>query len=221
MRRVSTAALFAVYAAVVHFCGDYTPEGNITALVEGKVFGAILPAGSIWLKIGYYTWILPSMLFAAMTMCGLHSTEILRSGTDPRSRAVRLFGFGAAMLAAGLLAGVYVPVIKPIYTVSFTLQAMGWCVLSLDALYVLTDICGFRRFMSLPVLFGRHCLFAYMAMHVPFKQGFDAMANAVTAGAATHFGKGVQAFAAQIVVCASLVVALKVWAALKNRGKGS
>ena len=84
MRCAVTAALFAAYALLLHAGGDYTPEGNFTAIVERRVFAAVLPAGSIWLKVGYYTWIVPSIMFTAMTLCGFHATEILRSAFSPK-----------------------------------------------------------------------------------------------------------------------------------------
>lgn len=217
MRAAVTVALFVVYGAVLHLFGDYTPEGNVTAVVERKVFAAILPEGNRWLKVGMYTWILPSMMFVAMTLCGFHATEILRSKKTPGFRAKCMFLYAAALLTAGFVAGVWIPVIKPIFTVSFTLQAMGWCVLSLGILFVVNDICGFRRYCGLPVLFGRHCLFAYMALHVPFRAGFYAIAGAATVGIGKWFGDGVQSFASAVFVCCELVVALKIWEALRRR----
>ena len=219
MRCAVTAALFAAYALLLHVGGDYTPEGNFTAIVERRVFAAVLPEGSIWLKVGYYTWIVPSIMFTAMTLCGFHATEILRSAFSPKRRAALMFAYAGALLAAGFTAAVWIPVIKPIYTVSFTLQAMGWSVLALAVLYVVTDIFAFRSYLAVPVLFGRHCLFAYMALHVPFKYGFDALANAVTAGFAVHFGKGVQSFWATVFVCCALVFAVKIRDALQKAEK--
>jgi predicted acyltransferase len=160
------------------------------------------------------------MMFVAMTLCGFHATEILRSGLAPRRRAMWMFVYAAALLAAGFAASVWVPVIKPIYTVSFTLQAMGWCVLSLAVLYVATDIFAFRSRLGLPILFGRHCLFAYMAFHVPFRAGFNAFAAAATAGVGTHFGKGVQALVSELLVCCALVAVLKAWDALGKKSPG-
>ena len=219
MRCAVTVFLFVFYAALLHFGGDYTPEGNFTAIVERRVFAAVLPAGSIWLKVGFYTWIVPSIMFTAMTLCGFHATEILRSEFSPKRRAVLMFVYAGALLAAGCIAAVRIPVIKPIYTVSFTLQAMGWSVLALAVLYVVTDIFAFRSHLGIPVLFGRHCLFAYMALHVPFKYGFDATADAATAGIAVHFGKGVQTFCATVFICCALVFALKILDVLQRTKK--
>ena len=52
--------------------------------------------------------------------------------------------------------------VKHIFTVSFTLQAIGWSVLLLAALYVLTDIWKLRRGLGLFILFGQFALTAYI-----------------------------------------------------------
>jgi predicted acyltransferase len=216
MRVVLTFLLFVSYGAIVHFTGDYTPEGNITAIVESKIFSAILPAGSVWLKIGYYTWILPSMMFVAMTLCGFHATEILQLNLSPKKRALSLFAYALALLGAGFIAGIWIPVIKPIYTISFTLQAMGWSVLALAVLYVFTDILQFRSHLSLVILFGRHCLFAYMVLHIPLCVAFNALANYLATGIGKYFGSGVQAFVSSILICLELILALKIWDRLRS-----
>jgi hypothetical protein len=58
-----------------------------------------------------------------------------------------------------------------------------------------------------------------MALHVPFKYGFDATANAATAGIAVHFGKGVQTFCATVFICGALVFALKILDVLQRTKK--
>lgn len=221
MRVAVTAFLFVLYGLLVHFGGDYTPSGNVTAIVERKVFAMILPEGSVWRNVGFYTWIIPSLMFVAMTLCGLHATEILRASLSMRHRMAALAAYGVALLSAGLVVSRWVPVIKPIFTVSFTLQAMGWCVLALTALFAVTDVIGFRSHLGLPILFGRHCLFAYLALHPPFKAAFKALADAATVGLAHHFGKDVQALAAAVLVCCELVVALAIWDVLKRRSSNS
>ena len=212
-----TASLFAVYALVVHMGGDYTPKGNITAIVEAKVFAAILPEGSQWLKIGNYTWILPSMMFAAMTLCGFHATEILKSGMSPWRKAATLFGCGAASLALGWVASIWIPVIKPIYTVSFTLQAMGWCAMSLAILYALTDVLKWRRGLALPILFGQYALTAYMVSHEPFRPALHSLAESLTRGFPMVFGARVQPVMTALCVCVLITLTLVVRKRLKRR----
>jgi predicted acyltransferase len=73
-----------------------------------------------------------------------------------------LFVYGAALEVVGWAVSPWIPVIKPIFTLSFTAQAMGWCVISLAVLYVLTDILMLRRGLGVIVLFGQYALTAYL-----------------------------------------------------------
>ena len=58
------------------------------------------------------------------------------------------------------------PAVKHIYTASFTALATGCSMLLYAGLYYVYDVCGFRRFMALPMLFGRCALAAYMVNNV-------------------------------------------------------
>ena len=55
-----------------------------------------------------------------------------------------------------------VEMVKHIFTVSFTLQAIGWSVLSLALLYVVTDVWKIRRGTGWLLLFGQFALTAYI-----------------------------------------------------------
>jgi len=163
-------ALTLVYGLIVHFCGDYTKDGNITMIVELKILNAILPLDNTQtanvVKYGY-TWFLPSIIFPVMTLAGSFSTEILMSKLSECRKSVALVLSGLSSLCAGwvlVLAGV--PSIKQFYTVSFTLQAIGWCVLLLAILYVLTDILRYRRYTGLLLLFGQYALSAYVCLTI-------------------------------------------------------
>jgi len=163
-------ALLVVFGLVIHFGGDYTKDGNISQKVDLAVWSAILPAGNAHVELirkGGYSWLLPSMMFPVMTFAGCYSTQILRCDRLGEWRkACYLAVFGIASLAAGW--GLYfagVEMVKHIFTVSFTLQAIGWSVLLLAALYVLTDIWKLRRGLGLFILFGQFALTAYIAGH--------------------------------------------------------
>ena len=211
-------ALFAVYGLLVHFCGDYTQDGNATALFERAVDGIIYPKGNVCVaKPSIYTWYLPSMMFAAMTLCGFHATEILRSGMTAWRKAGASFGYGAGMLAAGWLLSVWVPVIKPIYTVSFTLQAMGWCELALATLFVVNDIWQVRRGWGAVILFGQFALTAYLVSHVPFRPALDAFAKFFAQGFPRILGDKWQPMAVWAFCTVGIVGCLLVRRRLKAR----
>ena len=164
-------ALAVAYGLIVHFGGDYTKDGNITQIVEMKILRAIMPADNV--QVGYiekygYTWYLPSMVFPVITMAGCFATEILRrKDLGEWKRALGLAVYGAASLALGwALAFAGVKMVKHFFTVSFTFQAIGWSVLLLAVLYVLTDIWKLRRGTGLLLLFGQFALTAYLCESV-------------------------------------------------------
>ena len=141
-------ALTVAYGLIVHLGGDYTQLGNVTQPFERNVLLAILPADNVQtaaIATRGYTWFLPSLMFPVLALGGCFSTQILQSGLSPWRRAACLACCGLGALAVGwLLAASGVKVVKHIFTVSFTWQAIGWSQLALTALYVLTDIWKFR-----------------------------------------------------------------------------
>lgn len=207
-------ALTLVYGLLVHFGGDYTKDGNITQIVELKILYAILPRDNAQtaniVKHGY-TWFLPSMMFPVITLAGAFATEILRRGDLGQwKRAAFLAAFGAGSLAVGwLLAFAGVRMVKHIFTVSFTLQAIGWSVLLLAALFVLTDIWKLRRGTGLLLLFGQYALTAYLCEAV-FRAACFAAGDRVFHGLkhffAPEFGPVVSAVGFGVVVVAIVVV---------------
>ena len=170
--RIGVPVVLAVaYGLIVHFCGDYTKDGNITQIVELKILRAIMPADNEQVRYveDYgYTWYLPSMMFPVITMAGYFATEILRRADfGAWKRAGWLAAYGAASLALGwVLALAGVKMVKHFFAVSFAFQAIGWSVLLLAALYVLTDIWKFRRGTGLLLLFGQFALTAYLCESV-------------------------------------------------------
>ena len=181
--------LVVVYGSLLHFLGDYSQTGNFAAICEAKVLSWILPADNTFMKspesgVPYhgYTWFLTTIMFGFMTLCGAQCAEILRGKLSQKNKALSLFGLAAGLLAAGwglVFAGI--PMIKHIFTVSFTLQAMGWSVLALAILYVVTDICKVRRGWWIITLFGQCALTAYMVSHF-FHAALNAAAKAVVQG---------------------------------------
>ena len=168
-RRMQVAialSLAAAYALIVHFGGDYTKDGNVTMGIELKILNSFLPADNRQtaniVKYGY-TWFLPSMMFPVITLAGCFATDILRSKNREWRKAAMLALYGAGMLAMGwLLVFMGVKMVKQIFTVSFTFQAIGYSVLLLAALYAITDIFKFRRGPGLLLLFGQFALTAYI-----------------------------------------------------------
>jgi predicted acyltransferase len=213
-------ALAVMYGVIVHFCGSYTKDGNITMIVELKILNAILPADNTQtanvVKYGY-TWFLPSMIFPVMTLSGCFSTEILMSKLSQLKKAVGLTVFGLISLGAGwMLVFAGVPSIKQFYTVSFTLQAIGWSVLLLAVLYVLTDIFKFRRGTGLLLLFGQYALTAYICLTI-FRGPFVMIWKRFTIGLYDLFPTTVGPILSAVGYSLVTVVVLVLYRFLKSR----
>ena len=71
----------------------------------------------VFAKGYYYTWILSSLNFIVTVMSGMFAGYIAKSKTLAEKNKVLLyFGIGAASVVAGWLWGLWLPVIKTIWT---------------------------------------------------------------------------------------------------------
>ena len=220
-RRVRIAAPFvlsAAYAVFLHFCGDYSIDGNAATRFERWILPLITPEGSKALSMADpgYSWWATIPMFGAMTLCGMAASNMLMDESAPQTRRLaRLSAFGAAMLAFGWALTPWIPAIKHIYTLTFTAQAMGWCVLLLAALYLVSDVLRMRRGTWLILLFGQTSLMAYMCHE--FKSVFRAFGKMFAPGAAHLFGSSAEPIAAWLAASTLLVAFLALWRNRKAR----
>jgi predicted acyltransferase len=217
------AAGFAAYGLIVHCCGDYSMVGNIAERVEQAVLSALLPPASQAIRelgpLGYlgrlteigeihYTWILTTPMFVFMTACGYFSTKILKADIAPMARTARLAAFGGVLLALGwILTFCGVKMVKHIFTVSFTAQAMGWSALALAAAYLVADVWQMRKATGVLVLFGRTSLLAYMIGEF-FWPCYMFTGDFLTKGLAHIVGKPAQGVVACVTAIALLIGSL-------------
>ena len=229
------AACFVVYGVLLHAFGDYSYTGNFAFKVEKAILSAIVPATSETMKeLSYandvvaqrwpngievhYTWYLTSLMFVFMAFCGYFATKILTAAAPQGTKAKRLFAFGAGLLALGwLLAFGGVKMVKHVFTVSFTAQAMGWSALFLALLYVLTDIWKFRRGLGVVILFGQFALWAYMIEEF-FKPPAVKFAEMVLGGVPNLIGTAkYQPLVVALGVVAVIITVLAIRRKLKER----
>ena len=158
-------ALAALYTVFLHTCGDMTPEGNAAVVYETKFLLLFYPDAT-WHPVKqiadwHYTWWPTIPMFGAMALAGWHATGILRSALSARGKFLALVGVGAGLLALGWALSTFDPVVKHIFTASFTALAMGVSYLLYAAFYAVADLAGWRRGSWILDLFGRHSLLAY------------------------------------------------------------
>lgn len=194
--RASIPVLLAVgYALVMHLCGDYSKDMNVAIRFERWIVPHLTPEGSQALKLadGGYTWWATIPMFAAMGLCGMEATLLLRSSATPRRRMLTLGALGLVLLAVGWALVPVVPPIKHVFTISFTAQALGWCCLALAALYGLVDMWGagserLAKGLWIFTLFGQVSLLAYMC-HGAFSKPFWAFGGIFAPGAVHLLGE--------------------------------
>jgi predicted acyltransferase len=99
---------------------------------------------------------------------GLIAGDWLRRPTTAGSKIGKLVVSGALLLAVGLLlhyTGVC-PIVKRIWTPSWTLFSGGWCFLILAAFYFVNDVAGFRGWAFPLIVIGMNSIAAYMIAHL-------------------------------------------------------
>lgn len=207
------------YTLALAFCGDYSQFGNFAFKVDHAILKAVLPIDSVWVtNPSYYTWFLTSLMFGAMTFAGYHAARILLSERTKGRKAGLLFIYGVTLLVIGFLCEIWEPCIKPIFTLSFTAQAMGWCVIALAVLYVVNDICMFRRGFAGAVFFGRLALTAYFVSHF-FHPVLRASAHLLGDGLVAHLPDQVSYFVLTLIEVVCMISAMICWRAVKMRNE--
>ncbi|BBO32061.1 acyltransferase family protein [Lacipirellula parvula] len=104
----------------------------------------------------------------ATMIFGLIAGELLRGNGAPRRKLLTLLASGAVALGLGLachFAGVC-PIVKKIWTPSFTLAAGGLSLLTLGLLYAIVDLKGWRRWAFPAVVVGMNSIAAYALIHL-------------------------------------------------------
>lgn len=118
-----------------------------------------------WLLGRHYAWHYVGMnaIPSAVTILfGVMAGECIRTTTNPRRTALVLAALGLAGIAAGLAVSPWFPIIKRIWTPSFTVYSGGWVTLMLAGFYWLVEVRGWRRWTFPLVVVGTNSIAAYV-----------------------------------------------------------
>ncbi len=160
------AGLLALYWALVelvpvpgHGAGALDAEGNLCRFIDASVFGAHTYAHSP--AAGFDPEGLLSTLPAAATaLAGVFAGE--RLARDRRD-AAGISVMAAALVVAGLLMSVWMPVNKQLWTPSYAVLTAGIALFSLTACLWLVDIRGLRRWAVPFIALGTNSLAVFFA----------------------------------------------------------
>ena len=115
---------------------------------------------------GYLTLnFVPSL---ATMIFGLLAGGVLRSARTERDKMRTLVLWGVAGIVAGLVVHLLglCPIVKRIWTPSWTLFSSGWVVLFLAAYYYVIDVKGFRKWTYPFLVVGANSIAMYVLVHV-------------------------------------------------------
>ena len=162
--------LLVIYSLPMHLWGDWSPQGNFAAVVDKAVLGrfrdgSIVAAdGTVQFAAWYdYTWIWSSLTFCCTVALGSFAGQMAKNGNSNRpATAKRLFVMAVLLLAAGLLSGMFQPVIKRIWSASMVLYSAGWCYLLLAMFYWWIDVKGHTKGWGWLLCYGCNAITAYL-----------------------------------------------------------
>ncbi len=139
--------------------GVLLPGSSFAWYVDQLVFGDFQDGTQ-------YTWFLSSFGFIATTLSGVFAGELIKSELPRKKVAFYLFIIGVAGVLAGMLLGIWHPIIKKLWTSSFVLASSGVCFLLLSVFYWIIDVKGKVKWAFPLKVIGMNAIVAYMLSHV-------------------------------------------------------
>lgn len=99
---------------------------------------------------------------SATIILGVMAGQFVTAPRAPRRTAMLLACAGLAGIVAGLVLGTWFPLIKRIWTPSFTIYSSGWTTLMLAAFYWVIEVKGWRRWAFPLLVVGMNSIAAYV-----------------------------------------------------------
>ena len=157
-------SLLLLYWAAVEFipipelgAGGYVRGVNLPAWIDSKVLeGHMWSVSKTWDPEG----ILSTVPAISTVLFGILAGHWLGSGRPQREKATRLLMAGAAAVLAGSLWGLWMPIIKGMWTSSYCVLMAGLASICLAAIYCVVDIRGWKRWAQPARVFGRNAITA-------------------------------------------------------------
>jgi predicted acyltransferase len=163
---VWTAGLLLVYWLMMKLvpvpgygAGVLDKEGNLAQYIDG-----LFLSGHMWAATK--TWdpegIISTLPAIATTLFGILTGHLLRSRRSPREKTAGLLITGGALLAAGLLMGVWLPINKNLWTSSYAVFMAGMASVIFGFCYWLVDVNGYKRWAMPFAIYGMNAITVYV-----------------------------------------------------------
>jgi predicted acyltransferase len=132
--------------------GPFDPTGNIGAVLDQQ-----------WLGYNYsgnYTTL--NFLGNGITILFGVWTGMLFATPGTHARRLRILSVCAAgAFVSGMILSMWIPMVKRLWTASFTLYSTGWLLAGLMALYWIVEMQGWKRWAFPAIVVGTNCIFIY------------------------------------------------------------
>jgi predicted acyltransferase len=140
--------------------GPWSKTGNIGALVDLKILGYNYP--------GYYTTI--NFIGNAVTILfGCWAGMLVRTDKSHSYKLKVLGAWAVAGLVFGLLLEPFNPMVKRLWTCSFTLYSTGWVILMLMVFYWIIEVKQVKKWAFPMVVVGMNSIFIYSLGQIGLK----------------------------------------------------
>ena len=174
-------AAMALFQVPGHPRGSYDEWGNFANYLDRLIFAP----GQIYLDYGDPEGLFSTLPAIVTAMLGVFAGEWLRGPKEQRQKVVGLLVGGAALIALGYAWSPLFPVIKKIWSSSYTLVAAGWSAILLAAFYWIIDVRGWKKWAFFFAVIGLNPITIYVGgRFIDFKK----MADFFLGGAAPHAG---------------------------------
>ena len=201
-------ALLVIYSVPIHLLGDWSAQGNWACVVDKALLGrfrdgsTVAADGSVSFAAWYdYTWLWSSVTFCCTVAMGSLAGYITKNGNSNRVATARmLLVVGAVLVALGLLAGMWQPVVKRIWSASFTMLSAGWCYLLLALFYWWIDVKGHDKGWGWLLYYGCNAITAYLIGEMV---NFRSIASSLLYGTEQYLGGW---YPVLLTLCNSVIV---------------
>ena len=187
------AALLVIYSVPMHLFGDWSAQGNLACIIDKAVLGrfrdgsTLLADGTVEFAAWYdYTWLWSSLTFCCTVALGSIAGQMTKNGNENRKgTAKKLLITGVILVVAGLLCNLYQPIIKRIWSASFTLYSGGWCYILLALFYWWIDVKKHNKGLEWLQYYGCNAITAYL---IGMLINFRGIASSLLYGTAQYLG---------------------------------
>ena len=163
----------------------FSPEMNIGIYIDQVILGKHGHG------FGKWTAVLNTFGHISNMLLGVLMGKIIFSSRPKLTKTRLLFVYGLGMVFAGLLWGIFLPILSSNWTGSWVLVTCGIATLLLASFYLIIDVLGYSKWAFFFIVFGVNSITIYMMAHL---FDFRLIGNIFVGGVSSLFPANVQAF---------------------------